>query len=73
MIRFLIMSVVLNFIRGEKNVKHLVSEAVDIALTLKKVTKDRHFTNTEKALVVKEIEDFCAAAVKFVDEIKIPS
>ena len=73
MIRFLIMSVVLNFMRGEANVKAMFAEALDIALTLKEVTKDKHFTNEDKALVVKEIKEFSDAAIKFVDEIKIPS
>lgn len=73
MIRFLIMSVVLNFVRGETNVKHMVKTAMDVALKLKEVTQDKKFTNVEKALVIKEIEKFSAAAIKFVDEIKIPS
>ena len=73
MIRFLIMSVALNFVRGEVNVKKMVAEALDIALTLKEVTKDKHFTNEDKALVVEQIREFSDAAIKFVDEIKIPS
>ena len=73
MIRFLIMSVALNFMRGEVNVKKMVAEALDIALTLKEVTKDKDFTNEDKALVVEQIREFSDAAIKFVDEIKIPS
>ena len=73
MIRFLIMSVVLNFMRGEANVKAMFAEALDIALTLKEVTKDKHFTNEDKALVVQEIKEFSDAAIKFIDEIEIPS
>jgi len=73
MIRFLIMSVVLNFMRGEANVKNMFAEALDVALTLKEVTKDKNFTNEDKALVVKEIKDFSEAAIKFIDEIEIPS
>ena len=73
MIRFLIMSVALNFVRGEVNVKQMVAEALDIALTLKEVTKDKDFTNEDKALVVEQIKEFSDAAIKFVDEIKIPS
>ena len=73
MIRFLIMSVALNFVRGEVNVKQMVAEALDIALTLKEVTKDKDFTNEDKALVVEQIREFSDAAIKFVDEIKIPS
>ena len=73
MIRFLIMSVALNFVRGEVNVKKMVAEALDIALTLKEVTKDKDFTNEDKALVVEQIREFSDAAIKFVDEIKIPS
>jgi len=73
MIRFFIMSVVLNFVRGEANVKNLFEEALDIALTLKEVTEDKHFTNEDKALVVQEIKDFSEAAIRFIDEIEIPS
>ena len=73
MIRFLIMSVALNFVRGEVNVKQMVAEALDIALTLKEVTKDKHFSNEDKALVVEQIKEFSDAAIKFIDEIKIPS
>ena len=73
MIRFLIMSVALNFVRGEVNVKKMVAEALDIALTLKEVTKDKDFTNEDKALVVEQIKEFSDAAIKFIDEIKIPS
>ena len=73
MIRFLIMSIALNFMRGEVNVRKMIAEALDIALTLKEVTKDKHFTNEDKALVVKEIKEFSDAAIKFVDEIEIPS
>ena len=73
MIRFLIMSVALNFVRGEVNVKKMVAEALDIALTLKEVTKDKDFTNEDKALVVEQIREFSDAAIKFVDEIEIPS
>ena len=73
MIRFLIMSVALNFMRGEVNVKKMIAEALDIALTLKEVTKDKDFTNEDKALVVEQIREFSDAAIKFVDEIKIPS
>jgi len=73
MIRFFIMSVILNFVRGETNVKNMFEEALDIALVLKEVTKDKHFTNEDKALVVQEIKDFSEAAIRFIDEIKIPS
>ena len=73
MIRFLIMSVVLNFVRGEANVKTMFAEGLDVALTLKEVTKDKHFTNEDKALVVEQIREFSDAAIKFVDEIEIPS
>ena len=73
MIRFLIMSVALNFVRGEVNVKQMVAEALDIALTLKEVTKDKDFTNEDKALVVEQIKEFSDAAIKFIDEIEIPS
>ena len=73
MIRFLIMSIALNFMRGEVNVKKMIAEALDIALTLKEVTKDKDFTNEDKALVVEQIREFSDAAIKFVDEIKIPS
>jgi len=73
MIRFLIMSVALNFMRGEVNVRKMIAEALDIALTLKEVTKDKHFTNEDKALVVEQIREFSDAAIKFVDEIEIPS
>ena len=73
MIRFLIMSIALNFMRGEVNVRKMIAEALDIALTLKEVTKDKNFTNEDKALVVKEIKEFSDAAIKFVDEIEIPS
>ena len=73
MIRFLIMSVVLNFIRGEENVKQMVTEAMDIALILKEVTQDKDFTNEDKALVVQEIKEFSDAAIKFIDELQIPS
>ena len=73
MIRFLIMSVALNFMRGEVNVRKMIAEALDIALTLKEVTKDKHFSNEDKALVVEQIREFSDAAIKFVDEIKIPS
>jgi hypothetical protein len=67
------MSVVLNFIRGEENVKQMVAEAMDIALILKEVTQDKDFTNEDKALVVQEIKDFSDAAIKFIDELQIPS
>jgi len=73
MIRFFIMSIALNFVRGEVNVKKMFAEALDIALTLKEVTKDKHFTNEDKALVVQEIKEFSDAAIKFIDEIQIPS
>ena len=73
MIRFLIMSIALNFMRGEVNVRKMIAEALDIALTLKEVTKDKHFTNEDKALVVEQIREFSDAAIKFVDEIEIPS
>ena len=73
MIRFLIMSVVLNFVRGEANVKTMFAEGLDVALTLKEVTKDKTFTNEDKALVVQEIKDFSEAAIRFIDEIEIPS
>ena len=73
MIRFLIMSIAINFMRGEVNVKKMIAEALDIALTLKEVTKDKDFTNEDKALVVEQIREFSDAAIKFVDEIKIPS
>jgi len=73
MIRFLIMSVVLNFVRGEANVKNIFKEALDIALTLEEVTKDKHFTNEDKALVVQEIKEFSEAAIRFINEIEIPS
>ena len=73
MIRFLNMLVALNFMRGKANAKKMIAEALDIAITLKEVTKDKNFTNEDKALVVKEIKEFSDAAIKFVDEIEIPS
>ena len=51
----------------------MIAEALDIAITLKEVTKDKNFTNEDKALVVEQIREFSDAAIKFVDEIKIPS
>ena len=73
MIRFFNMLVALNFMRGEVNAKKMIAEALDIAITLKEVTKDKHFTNEDKALVVEQIREFSDAAIKFVDEIEIPS
>lgn len=73
MIRFLIMSVVLNFVRGEANVRHMFAEAMDVALMLKEVSQDNSLTNEDKTLVVKEIQEFADAAIKFIDEIQIPS
>ena len=72
MIRFILHSVITNFVRGEANVKKMFGEAVDIALILKEVTKDKHFTNEDKALVVEQIKEFSDAAIKFIDEIEIP-
>tara|TARA_Y100001951_G_scaffold97353_1_gene97001 strand:+ start:90 stop:245 length:156 start_codon:yes stop_codon:yes gene_type:complete len=50
----------------------MFGEAMDIALILKEVTKDKHFTNEDKALVVEQIKEFSDAAIKFIDEIEIP-
>ena len=72
MIRVILHSVIRNFVRGEANVKKMFGEAVDIALILKEVTKDKHFTNEDKALVVEQIKEFSDAAIKFIDEIEIP-
>ena len=72
MIRFLIQAVVMNFIGGKANAKVMVKEAMDVAFKLKEVSQDRKITNKEKALVVKEVKEFCKSAIKFVDEIEIP-
>lgn len=72
MIRFILHSVITNFVREEANVKKMFREAVDIALIVKEVTKDKHFTNEDKALVVEQIKEFSDAAIKFIDEIEIP-
>jgi len=72
MIRFILHFVIQNFVRGETNVKKMVKEAMDIGLIIQEVTKDNHFTNEDKALVIQEIRDFSDAAIKFIDEIEIP-
>ena len=72
MIRFLIQSIAMNFIGGKANAKVMVKEAMDIAFKIKEVSKDKNITNEEKDLVVKEIQEFCDSAIKFVDEIDIP-
>ena len=72
MIWFLIQSIAMNFIGGKANAKVMVKEAMDIAFKIKEVSKDKNITNEEKDLVVKEIQEFCDSAIKFVDEIDIP-
>ena len=72
MIRFLIQSIAMNFIGGKANAKVMVKEAMDIAFKIKEVSQDKKITNEEKDLVVKEIQEFCDSAIKFVDEIDIP-
>ena len=72
MIRFILHFVIRNFVRGETNVRNIVKEAMDVGLTIKEVTQDKHFTNADKALVVQEIKEFSDAAIKFIDELEIP-
>lgn len=51
----------------------MFAEAMDVALMLKEVSQDNSLTNEDKTLVVKEIQEFADAAIKFIDEIQIPS
>ena len=72
MIRFLIQAVAMNFIGGKANAKAMVKEAMDVAFKIKEISQDKKITNEEKDLVVKEVQEFCKSAIKFVDEIEIP-
>ena len=72
MVRFLINALATNFMGGKENGKVLVKEAMDVVMKIREIAKDKQITNEEKDLVVKEIQEFCDAAIKFVDDINIP-
>ena len=72
MIKFIITFLAVNSIRGKVNAKEVVKEGMDVLIKIKEVTRDKFITNEDKDAVVKEIQEFSTAAIKLVDEIKIP-
>ena len=72
MMRLLIQAIAVNFIGGKANAKAMVKEAMDVAFKIKEVSQDKKITNEEKDLVIKEVEEFCKSAIKFVNDIEIP-
>ena len=72
MIRFIITFLAVNSIKGKVNAKEVVKEGMDVLIKIKEVTRDKFITNEDKDAVVKEIQEFSTAAIKLVDEIKIP-
>ena len=72
MIRFIITFLAVNSIKGKANAKEVVKEGMDVIIKIKEVTKDKFITNEDKDAVVNEIQEFSTAAIKLVDEIKIP-
>lgn len=72
MIRFIITFLAVNSIGGKANAKEVVKEGMDVIIKIKEVTRDKFITNEDKDAVVKEIQEFSTAAIKLVDEIKIP-
>ena len=72
MIRFIITFLAVNSIGGKANAKEVVKEGMDVISKIKEVTRDKFITNEDKDAVVKEIQEFSTAAIKLVDEIKIP-
>ncbi len=72
MIRFIITFLAVNSIKGKANAKEVVKEGMDVILKIREVAGDKILTNADKDAVVKEIQEFSTAAIKLVDEIKIP-
>ena len=71
-IKFTIAFLALNYFSGKNNLKHMMSQAMDIGLVMKKVSQDGIISTEDKDAVVQEIEELSDAVIKFLDEIELP-
>ena len=71
-IKFMIAFLALNYFSGKNNLKHMMSQAMDIGLVMKKVSQDGIISTEDKDAVVQEIEELSEAVIIFLDEIELP-
>ena len=71
-IKFMIAFLELNYFSGKNNLKHMMSQAMDIGLVMKKVSQDGIISTEDKDAVVQEIEELSEAVIIFLDEIELP-
>jgi len=71
-IRFMCAFSALNYFSGKTNLKHLMHEAMDIGIVLKEVSQDGVISQEDKDDIVLEIQELSDAAIKFLDDIKLP-
>ena len=72
LIRFMCAFVALNYFSGKGNIKHMVHQAMDVSLVIRKVSKDGIISKEDKDAVVQELAELSEAVIKFLDEIELP-
>ena len=71
-IKFMCAFLALNYFSGKTNIKHMMHQALDIGLVIKKVSQDGTISKEDKDAVVQEIGELSDAIIKFLDEIELP-
>jgi len=71
-IKFMCAFLALNYFSGKTNIKHMMHQAIDIGLVMKKVSQDGIISTEDKDAIVQEITELSEAVIKFLDDIELP-
>ena len=71
-IKFMCAFLALNYFSGKTNIKHMMHQAIDIGLVMKKVSQDGTISTEDKDAIVQEITELSEAVIKFLDDIELP-
>jgi len=62
----------LNYFSGKTNLKHMMQQAIDISLVIKKVSQDGVISPEDKDAIVQEIMEFSDSVINFLDNVELP-
>jgi len=71
-IKFMCAFLALNYFSSKTNLKHMMHQAIDIGLVMRKVSQDGIISQEDKNAIVQEMEELSDAVIKFLDEIELP-
>ena len=71
-IKFVCAFLALNYFSSKTNLKHMMHQAIDIGLVMRKVSQDGIISQEDKNAIVQEMEELSDAVIKFLDEIELP-